>query len=62
MRALLQSLREEVWENIQLMSVTDDVSHDPMSWSKEEAYANMPPMLVVADTSHDPMSWSKDLA
>ena len=48
--------------NIQLMSVTEDVSQAPMSWLKAPALKNMAVMSVTADVSQAPMSWSKAAA
>ena len=44
------------------MSVTEEVSHPPMSWLKANASANMPCMLVTEEVSHPLMSWLKAFA
>jgi hypothetical protein len=38
------------------MSVTLDVSHDPISWLNLSAFWNIPLMSVTLDVSQDPMS------
>ena len=42
-----------------LMSVTPEVSHAPMSWSKAEAPWNISSIVVTPEVSHAPMSWLK---
>ena len=44
---------------MELIDVTPEVSHAPMSWSKAEALRNISLIDVTPEVSHEPMSWSK---
>ena len=44
------------------MSVTDDVTHERMSWLKLVAPLNMLFMFTTDDVSHELMSWLKLVA
>ena len=44
------------------MLVTEETSHEEMSWLKEMAYWNIRVMSVTKETSHEEMSWLKETA
>ena len=48
-------------ENMFLIVVTADVSHESISWSKDDASRNMLLISVTPDVFHEPISWMKTM-
>ena len=47
------------------MSITDEVSHDPIGWLNAvvpEAAPNIATILVTDDVTHDPIGWLNSVA